>query len=170
MSAVQLTLTELQVLFDGQGLEAAEGAHDVESGQDRAFTTTITELSDERVRTHFRFDTAHLRPGGVVAGPILFALCDTLGWMCTVSRLPKGSDAVTVDASIRFLRGAPAGDLIGEAVPLRVGRRMVVSSVTINALDDDGGPLVHAVMTFAPMLRGLDQIRAKAAGPSAAPQ
>lgn len=166
MSAVQLTLAELQDLFEKQNLSADAEAADDQPPMVRPVDTVITELSDERVRTHFRFNSAHLRPGGVVAGPILFGLCDMLGWMCTVSRLPKGSDAVTIDASIRFLRGAPSGDLIGEAVPLRVGRRMVVSSVTISALGDDGGPLVHAVITFAPMLRGLEQIRAKATGTS----
>jgi uncharacterized protein (TIGR00369 family) len=161
MSEVQLTIEELQALVERQHLSAVAESDREQSPSLRPMDATITELSDTRLRAHFRFNTAHLRPGGVVAGPILFGMCDLLGWMSTVSRLPKGSDAVTIDASIRFLRGAPSGDLIGEAVPLRVGRRMVVSAVTISAFGHDDDPLVHAVVSFAPMLHGFEQIRAK---------
>jgi uncharacterized protein (TIGR00369 family) len=161
MSELQLTRQELQSLVEAQHhLAVAESDAD-QAPELRPLDVTITELSDTRLRTLFRFNAAHLRPGGVVAGPVLFGLCDMLGWMCTVARLPKGSDAVTIDASIRFLRVTPPGDLIGEAVPLRVGRRMVVSTVTISSVDDDGGPLVHAVVSFAPMPGGFEQIRTK---------
>lgn len=163
---LQLTRDELQALFDGQHLGSIDeigddgaGPTSPADGAHRPWELTITELTPERVRTQVVFRDAHLRPGGVVAGPVLFGLVDASGWLATVGCLPRGSDAVTVDANVRFLRPTPAGDLVTDAVVLRAGKRQVVITVTLASAADAHIPLVHAVVTFAPVLDGLAGIR-----------
>ena len=163
---LQLTRDELQALFDGQHLGSIDQIGDDGDGPTapdasvrRPWDLTITELTPQRVRTHVAFRDAHLRPGGVVAGPVLFGLVDANGWLATVACLPRGSDSVTVDANVRFLRPTPAGDLVTEAVVLRRGKRQVVIAVTIASAGDPDTPVVHAVVTFAPVLDGVAGIR-----------
>ena len=160
MPPIYLTQAELQELIETQHL-ASEQESDLTADGPRFMDTIITSLSQAKITTRFTFNGAHLRPGGVVAGPILFGMLDMLGWLCSVAHLPKGSDAVTIDASVRFLRPAPAGDLLGEVTPLRVGRRMVVSSTSVSVPGDDGGPIAHAVVSFSPMFNGIEEIRAR---------
>jgi uncharacterized protein (TIGR00369 family) len=163
---LQLTRDELQTLFDGQHLGSIDeigddgrGPTETAATVQRPWDLTITELSPERVRTHVVFNAAHLRPGGVVAGPVLFSLIDANGWLATVGCLPPGSDAVTVDANVRYLRPTPTGDLVTEAVVLRRGKRQVVTTVTIATAAAPDTPVAHAVITFAPVLDGLAGIR-----------
>lgn len=167
---LQLTRDELQALFDGQHLGSideigvdGQGPSSAAAKARRPWDLTITELTPERVRTQVVFNDAHLRPGGVVAGPVLFGLIDGNGWLATVGCLPPGSDAVTVDANVRFLRPTPAGDLVSEAVVLRRGKRQVVITVTIATAADPDTPVAHAVITFAPVLDGLAGIRSRSA-------
>lgn len=166
---LQLTRDELQSLFDDQHLGSIDDIGDDGRGPTEEVATvrrpwdlTITELSPERVRTHVVFRAAHLRPGGVVAGPVLFGLVDANAWLATVGCLPRGSDAVTVDANVRFLRPTPTGDLVTDTVVLRRGKRQVVVAVTIATATEPDTPVTHAVATFSPVLDGLAGIRKRA--------
>src|ERR1700677_5225749 len=83
----------------------------------------IDELSAERLVARVTFQAGHTRPGGMVAGPMLFTLVDTIAYLVTISRSPKGSEAFTTSVSMEFLRPAPVGVLIVEGRVLRYGRR-----------------------------------------------
>jgi uncharacterized protein (TIGR00369 family) len=74
----------------------------------------IDEYSVERIVACARFEDEHTRPGGMVAGPILFTLADTMAYFVTISRSPKGSEAFTTAISMEFLRPAPVGVLLVE--------------------------------------------------------
>ena len=90
-----------------------------------------------------------LRPGAVVSGPALMTLADAAGWLMVVAHLPPGSDAVTVDVSMQFLRAAPAAELGAEVHLLRLGRRTAVVTILLTSALVADGPVAHAVMTFA---------------------
>jgi uncharacterized protein (TIGR00369 family) len=84
----------------------------------------------------------HLRPGGTVSGPAMFALADVAVYLMVLARLGPVALAVTTNASIDFLRKPEAGrDLLAEGRLLKLGRALAVGDVLIRA---DGMPAVVA--------------------------
>jgi uncharacterized protein (TIGR00369 family) len=115
-------------------------------------TLEIDECTAQRIVASARFTDGHTRPGGMVAGPILFTLADTMAYFVTISNSPKGSEAFTTSISMEFLRPAPVGVLIVEGRLLRFGRRSCVVDTTIRRADREE-PIAHAVVTYAPVFR-----------------
>ena len=115
-------------------------------------TLEIDEYSAERIIARAQFEDGHTRPGGMVAGPILFTLADTMGYFVTISRSPKGSEAFTASISMEFLRPAPVGVLVVEGRLLRFGRRSCVVDTAIRRAGREE-LVAHAVVTYAPVFR-----------------
>ncbi len=115
-------------------------------------TLEIDEYTAQRIVASARFSDGHTRPGGMVAGPILFTLADTMAYFVTISRSPKGSEAFTTSISMEFLRPAPVGVLIVEGRLLRFGRRSCVVDTTIRRAEREE-PIAHAVVSYAPVFR-----------------
>lgn len=91
----------------------------------------------------------HLRPGGTVSGPTMFALADVAIYLAILSRIGPVALAVTTNASIDFMRKPEAGrDLIARARILKLGRVLAVGDVLIWS---DGGeaPVARASMTYS---------------------
>jgi len=103
---ITVPLAELQDLFDQQGIRDADDQHHRSA---TPFVITLTEVSDARVRARVDFRGSYMRPGGLVAGPVLFSIVDASGWLATVSRLAPGSEAMTIDCTIRYLAPVPSG-------------------------------------------------------------
>jgi uncharacterized protein (TIGR00369 family) len=110
----------------------------------------IAECSAQRIVARATFEDGHTRPGGMVAGPILFTLVDTMAYFVTISRSPKGSEAFTTSISMEFLRPAPVGVLLVEGTLLRFGRRSCVVDTAIHRSEREQ-PVAHAVVTYAPV-------------------
>ncbi len=110
----------------------------------------IDEYSAQRIVARARFEDGHTRPGGMIAGPILFTLADTMAYFVTISHSPKGSEAFTASISMEFLRPAPVGVLVVEGRLLRFGRRSCVVD-TVLRQDEREEPVAHAVVTYAPV-------------------
>ena len=117
----------------------------------------IDEYSVERIVARARFEDGHTRPGGMVAGPILFTLADTLAYFVTISRSPKGSEAFTTAISMEFLRPAPVGVLLVEGRALRFGRRTCVVETVIHCSGRDE-LVAHAMVTYAPVFPDKGQV------------
>ena len=83
-------------------------------------------------RARVRLDLAEglRRPGGAVAGPVLFAMADLVSYLLTLV-LFRQDVAVTASLAIQFLRPAMSVPLIAEAVPLREGRTLQAYDVRI---------------------------------------
>jgi len=111
----------------------------------------IEELNESRILARGVFDGAHVRSGGMVYGPVIFEIADTMGYLVTISRSPKGADAFTVDLSLQFLRPAPPGELLIEGVSLQYSKRRSVVDVAIHSASVPEGPVAHAVVTYAPV-------------------
>jgi uncharacterized protein (TIGR00369 family) len=95
-------------------------------------TITVRLLTAER----------HLRPGGTISGPTMFALADVAVYLAILARIGPVALAVTTSASIDFLRKPAAGrDLIGEGRLLKLGRVLAVGDVLIRS---DGSPDIVA--------------------------
>ena len=115
-----------------------------------AVTLEIDEYSAERIVASARFEDGHTRPGGMVAGPILFTLVDTMAYFVTIAHSPKGSEAFTASISMEFLRAAPVGVLVVEGRLLRFGKRSCVVDAAIRRTGREE-LIAHAVVTYAPV-------------------
>ncbi len=89
-----------------------------------------------------------LRPGGIVAGPILFAAADVATYALILARIGD-PDAVTVDLTINFLRAGRNLPLIAEAVTLRAGRRLFSAAVSITEQDGERRLIAQATTNWA---------------------
>ena len=88
-------------------------------------------ISAGNAEVSWSFDDSRLRPGGYVPGPTIFALADSALWYATFSIIGLEAMAVTSEMSIRFLRPAQGGDLIGRATINSAGRRRIVGTVEV---------------------------------------
>jgi uncharacterized protein (TIGR00369 family) len=141
MTASRITADDFrQVLRDGMPSAAALPFE---------FVTLERGLAVLRLPT----GAADVRPGGIVAGPLLFQLADLAMYAAVMSAIGKEPMAVTTDATIHFLRSAPAGVLLARATLLKTGKRLVVGDVLITRAGEDT-PLAHGVMSYSVPPRG----------------
>lgn len=108
-------------------------------------------VSLERGRAVLRLSTGakDLRPGGTVAGPLLFGFADLAVYAAVMTVLGKVPLAVTTDATVHFLRRPAAGVLVARARLLKEGKRLVVGDVEIAPEGAEDAPAVHAVMSYS---------------------
>ena len=80
------------------------------------------------------------------------SLADTLGAIGTVLNLPRGSVTTTIESKTNFLAAGRGAELIGEALPLHIGRNTMVWQTTIR----DGEDRRVAVVTQTQLVMQLD--------------
>lgn len=91
----------------------------------------------------------HLRPGGTVSGPSMFALADVAAYVATMACIGKEALTVTTNCSLDFMRKPEAGkDLIAKAQLLKLGRTLSVTNVLLYSEGSDA-PVARANMTYA---------------------
>jgi uncharacterized protein (TIGR00369 family) len=113
----------------------------------------IDEISAEGATLRLAYHPAHLRPGGTIAGPSMFALSDLALYVAILARIGRVKLAVTTNVSINFLRKPEPRDLIGRARLLKLGKRLAVGEVSL--FSEGGGDIVaHAVGTYSLPARG----------------
>ncbi len=96
-----------------------------------------------------RASDRHLRPGGTVSGPAMFALADVAIYLAILSRIGPVALAVTTSCAIDFMRKPAAGvDLIAEARLLKLGRVLAVGDVLIRS-DGMAEPVARASLTYS---------------------
>ncbi len=94
-------------------------------------------------------EEAHLRPGGTVSGPSMFALADVGVYLAILSMIGPVALAVTTNCSIDFMRKPAAGvDLLCEVRLLKLGRQLAVADALIYSEGLDA-PVARASMTYA---------------------
>ena len=110
----------------------------------------VVDRADARgIDLRLRVASQHLRPGGTVSGPAIFALADVAVYLAILSRIGPKALTVTTNASIDFLRKPAAGvDLIGTAQILKLGRVLVVGDVLIYS-DGKPEPVARASLTYS---------------------
>jgi uncharacterized protein (TIGR00369 family) len=112
------------------------------------FNLEVVEATPERARLRLNEGAHVTRPGGSVAGPVLFALADVVTYALILAAR-QDPDAVTVDLTINFLRAARVLPLLAEAVPLRSGRRLFTAEVRISEADGAGALVAQATTTWS---------------------
>ena len=76
----------------------------------------------------------HLRPGGTISGPTMFALADVSMYLAVLAMIGPVTLAVTTNCSIDFMRKPAAGvDLIAKARLHKLGKSLAVGDVLIHS-------------------------------------
>jgi uncharacterized protein (TIGR00369 family) len=90
----------------------------------------------------------HLRPGGTVSGPAMFALADVALYVAILAQIGPVALAVTTNFNINFLSKPPAGDLICDCKLLKLGKRIAVGETWLHAPGVDE-PVAHATGSYS---------------------
>lgn len=90
----------------------------------------------------------HLRPGGTVSGPAMFALADVCLYVAILAQIGPVALAVTTNMTINFLRRPEPGDLIADCRLLKLGARLAVGEVYLYA-SGHPDPVAHATGTYS---------------------
>lgn len=109
---------------------------------------SITDVSPGAATMRLDASDRHLRPGGTVSGPSLFALADLAAYVAILAHIGPVALAVTTNLSINFLRKPEPGGILGEARLLKLGKRLAVVDISLtNAADE--ALVAHAVATYS---------------------
>ena len=109
----------------------------------------VERLTDTGIVMRLKVAERHLRPGGTVSGPNIFALADVAVYLALLARIGPVALAVTTNGAVDFLRKPRAGtDLIGEATLLKLGRVLVVGEVLIRS-EGEEAPVARANLTYS---------------------
>ena len=107
------------------------------------------EVRADGVTVRMHAHEKHLRPGGTVSGPAMFALADVAIYLAVLSRIGPKALAVTTNCSIDFMRKPVAGrDLIGDAHLLKLGRALAVGEVYLRS-DGSDAVVARANLTYS---------------------
>lgn len=109
----------------------------------------VDHVGDGEITMRLLTGDRHLRPGGTVSGPSMFALADVAAYLVTLSMIGPKTLAVTTNCSIDFMR-KPVADvpLIAKAKLLKLGKQLSVSDVMIYSHGSDK-PVARATLTYA---------------------
>ena len=109
----------------------------------------IEEVGDMRVRVRLLVAERHLRPGGTVSGPSIFALADVSVYLAVLAMIGPRGLAVTTNCSIDFMRKPAARtDLIADCRLLKLGRVRAVGDVLVHS-DGMTDPVARASLTYS---------------------
>ena len=133
---LKMTLQEL-VAFVAKEFEQVEGDF------------TVLSLSEDQIKVRFNVQEKHLRPGGTVSGPTMFALADVSAYYMTLARIGPEALTVTTNCSIDFMRKPESGcDLLGQARLLKLGRTLAVGDVLLFS-EGKSAPVARSTMTYS---------------------
>lgn len=108
----------------------------------------LIELAPMRGVIRQRIRDEHLRPGGTVSGPTMFAIADCAFYMTVLGMIGREALTVTTNLNINFLRKPPVADLRAAARILKLGRLLATGDVTVFS-EGLADPVAHATTTYA---------------------
>ena len=109
----------------------------------------VEHLDGENVTMRMPVFDRHLRPGGTVSGPTMFALADVAAYVATMAPIGREASAVTTGCSLDFMRKPEAGqDLLARARLLKLGKALSVTEILIFSQGSEK-PVARASMTYS---------------------
>lgn len=109
----------------------------------------IDHVSETELTTRLLTSDRHLRPGGTVSGPSIFALADVSAYLMTLARIGPKALAVTTNCSIDFMRKPAANaDLLATTRLLKLGKQLSVCDVMVYS-EGVAAPVARASLTYA---------------------
>ncbi len=117
----------------------------------------VEEISPMAATVRLIHHPDHLRPGGTISGPAMFALCDLALYAAILGEIGRVKLAVTTSVTINFLRKPAPADLIGKARLIKLGKRLAVGEVGLHS-PGRAGLVAHATGTYSIPVRGDDEV------------
>ena len=109
----------------------------------------IDELGENRITVRLFAAEKHVRPGGTVSGPAMFAVADVSVYLAIMAMIGPKALAVTTSSSFDFMRKPDAQvDLIARCTLLKLGRTLAVGDVLLFSEGIDA-PVARATMTYS---------------------
>lgn len=109
----------------------------------------VEQVEPMKMRVRLKVTEKHLRPGGTVSGPSMFALADVAIYLAVLSMIGPKALSVTTNCSIDFMRKPEANcDLIAEAVIHKLGRVLAVGDVLLRS-DGSDAVVARASLTYS---------------------
>src|SRR6266699_6119557 len=105
------------------------------SGMPGHFGIRIADAAKDKLVGEMNTDDRHLNNGGHVHGGALAAFADDLGGRLAALNVAKGFRTTTIESKTNIFRACTPGRLTGVAVPVHVGRRMIVLQTSIYRAD-----------------------------------
>ncbi|MBC6442058.1 MAG: PaaI family thioesterase [Rhodobacteraceae bacterium] len=109
---------------------------------------TLMELGPDSLRLRLNVNESHLRPGGTVSGPAMFALADCAFYVLLLARVGRQALAVTTGCSIDFMRKPRPAPLFAQARMLKLGQVLAVGDVLLFS-GTDSRPVARASLTYS---------------------
>ncbi|WP_417816957.1 PaaI family thioesterase [Tritonibacter scottomollicae] len=110
---------------------------------------SVDSLRPGEITMRLNVQERHLRPGGTVSGPSMFALADVAVYALVLAHLGGEALAVTTNASFDFMRKPDGGrDLLGQARLLKLGRTLAVGDVLLFS-EGKAEPVARSTMTYS---------------------
>lgn len=114
---------------------------EVEAFLEREFPQVADDYYVEAVgpmtaRIRMKPGDRHLRPGGTISGPTMFALADCAVYLAIIAHVGPEALAVTTNASVDFMRKPQAGvPLTADVELLKLGRGLAVGDARLMSGD-----------------------------------
>ncbi|MGP1356132.1 PaaI family thioesterase [Roseicyclus sp.] len=109
----------------------------------------IDEVGEMRIRVRMPVAHRHLRPGGTVSGPSMFALADVSVYLAILAMIGPKALAVTTSCAIDFMRKPAAGvDMVCECRLLKLGRVLAVGECLLFS-EGVEAPVARASLTYS---------------------
>ncbi len=108
----------------------------------------VTDVGPGTVAMRLSPSQKHLRPGGTVSGPTMFALADVAAYCTVLAHIGPVALAVTTNLNINFLRKPEPGPLTCDCRLLKLGKRLAVIEASISA-GMEGDLVAHASATYS---------------------
>lgn len=114
---------------------------------DGMFTIESVDEMEAVIRLNVREE--HLRPGGTVSGPSMFALADVSVYLAILAMIGPKALSVTTNCSIDFMRKPEAGrDLLCHVRLLKLGRVLAVGDCLLFSEGSDHA-VARASLTYS---------------------
>ncbi|MBQ2263204.1 MAG: PaaI family thioesterase [Loktanella sp.] len=109
----------------------------------------VDALTPAAITVHMPVADRHMRPGGTISGPAMFALADVTAYLIILANIGPRALAVTTNCSIDFMRKPAAGQmLICEGRLLKLGRALAVVDALIYSAGQ-AAPVARASLTYS---------------------
>ena len=109
----------------------------------------VDAVGEHSITMRLAVDHRHLRPGGTVSGPSMFALADVAAYLLILAHIGPQALAVTTNCSIDFMRKPASGaDLLCDTRLLKLGRSLAVGDALLLSEGSDQ-PVARAGLTYA---------------------
>lgn len=104
----------------------------------------LTALDYQYAKAEIILQDMHKNPIGSAHGGVAYTLADTVGGACCNT---MGMACTTLSGNMNYLNAAMDCErLIGEATPIKIGKRIAVIQVCIT--NEFGKDIAHATMTY----------------------